>query len=173
MASQTAAKAMNVDSEKQMNHEGVVETKLQDLINEDGTINLPVNMSWIARNLNFTHIEEEVVKIFKVSGRDVNGSISAADSGHVMTNCGEKVIFWPVMNERMSMLIWGVGDMPAGRLEQGVTTPAKQPFSCQRTRPRFWSLCCVNTSGGDASHHTKCFFKLAVVMVFLSDTCFL
>merc|ERR1712146_835142 len=56
-----------------------------------GTIDFPEFLSLMARRMKDTDAEEELVEAFKVSDRDGNGLISAAELRHVMTNLGEKL----------------------------------------------------------------------------------
>ncbi len=45
----------------------------------------------MARKMKDTDSEEEIKEAFKVFDKDGNGSISAAELRHVMTNLGEKL----------------------------------------------------------------------------------
>merc|ERR1711869_45559 len=48
-------------------------------------------LSLMARKMQDTDTEEELIEAFKVFDRDGNGFISAAELRHVMTNFGEKL----------------------------------------------------------------------------------
>jgi calmodulin len=88
---------------------------LQDIINEvdpngDGTVDFPSFLTIMARkmkdqvkfcsvlhsrtNLTFfgeQDTEEDIIEAFRVFDKDGNGTISAAELRHVMTNLGEKL----------------------------------------------------------------------------------
>ena len=57
----------------------------------NGTIDFPDFLSLIARKMEDTDTEEELVEAFKMFDRDGNGFISTAELRHVMTNLGEKL----------------------------------------------------------------------------------
>nr|CAA66148.1 CaMF [Fagus sylvatica] len=66
------------------------------LINEvdrdgNGTIDFPEFLNLMARKMKDTDSEEELKEAFRVSTKDQNGFISAAELRHVMTNLGEKL----------------------------------------------------------------------------------
>ena len=70
------------------------EAELKDMINEvdadgNGTIDFPEFCTLMARKMKDTDSEE--LKEASVFDKDGNGFISAAESGHIMTNLGEKL----------------------------------------------------------------------------------
>ena len=69
------------------------EAELQDMINEfdadgNGTIDFPEFLTMMARKMRGTDSEEDIKEAFKVSDKDGNGFINAAELRHVMTNLG-------------------------------------------------------------------------------------
>ena len=72
------------------------EAELQDMVNEvdadgSGTIEFPEFLNLMAKKMQDTDSEDELVEAFKVFDKDGNGFISAAELRHVMTNLGEKL----------------------------------------------------------------------------------
>ena len=57
----------------------------------NGTIDFPEFLTMMAKKMKDSDSEEELREAFKVFDRDGNGSISAAELRHVMTNLGEKL----------------------------------------------------------------------------------
>ena len=57
----------------------------------NGTIDFPEFLNLMARKMKDTDSEEELHEAFKVFDKDGNGTISAAELRHVMTNLGEKL----------------------------------------------------------------------------------
>jgi calmodulin len=101
----------------QISGKNPTEAELQDIINEvdpngDGTVDFPSFLTIMARKmkdqvifrqltLNKTRslttivlsqdTEEDIIEAFRVFDKDGNGTISAAELRHVMTNLGEKL----------------------------------------------------------------------------------
>lgn len=72
------------------------EAELQDIINEvdpngDGTVDFPSFLTIMARKMKDQDTEEDIIEAFRVFDKDGNGTISAAELRHVMTNLGEKL----------------------------------------------------------------------------------
>ncbi|KAK9913353.1 hypothetical protein M0R45_037171 [Rubus argutus] len=72
------------------------ESELHDMIVEvdadgNGTIDFPEFLNLMARKMRDTESEEELKEAFRVFDKDQNGSISADELRHVMTNLGEKL----------------------------------------------------------------------------------
>ena len=90
------------------------EAELQDIINEvdpngDGTVDFPSFLTIMARKMKdqvnhylydwfmvydkfgIQDTEEDIIEAFRVFDKDGNGTISAAELRHVMTNLGEKL----------------------------------------------------------------------------------
>ncbi|XP_021566046.1 calmodulin-like [Carlito syrichta] len=72
------------------------EAELQDMIKEvdangNGTTDFPEVLTMMARKMKDTDSEEEIREAFRVSDKDGNGYISAAELRHIMTNLGEKL----------------------------------------------------------------------------------
>jgi len=72
------------------------EAELSDIINEvdpngDGTVDFPSFLTIMARKMKDQDTEEDIIEAFRVFDKDGNGTISAAELRHVMTNLGEKL----------------------------------------------------------------------------------
>eukprot|EP00961_Rhodomonas_salina_P238263 3220491-Rhodomonas_salina.2 len=72
------------------------EAELQDIINEvdpngDGTVDFPSFLTIMARKMKDQDTEDDIIEAFRVFDKDGNGTISAAELRHVMTNLGEKL----------------------------------------------------------------------------------
>ena len=72
------------------------EAELAQMIEEvdcdkNGTIDFPEFLTMMARKMKEVDGEEEIKEAFKVFDKDGNGTISAAELRHVMTNLGEKL----------------------------------------------------------------------------------
>ena len=59
--------------------------------NGDGTVDFPAFLTIMARKMRDVDTEEDIVEAFRVFDKDGNGTISAAELRHVMTNLGEKL----------------------------------------------------------------------------------
>eukprot|EP00854_Cymbomonas_tetramitiformis_P005227 gene5227-6357_t len=72
------------------------EKELEDMINEvdgdhSGTIDFPEFLCLMAKKLQDACSEDELIDAFNAFDESQNGSLSAADLRHVMTNIGEKL----------------------------------------------------------------------------------
>ena len=72
------------------------EAELAQMIEEvdcdkNGTIDFPEFLTMMARKMKEVDGEEEIKEAFRVFDKDGNGTISAAELRHVMTNLGEKL----------------------------------------------------------------------------------
>ncbi|XP_063428902.1 calmodulin-like [Mytilus trossulus] len=72
------------------------EAELQDMVNEvdadgNGTIDFPDFLTMMAQKITDTDSEEEFREAFRVFDKEDNGSISAAELRHVMTNLSGKL----------------------------------------------------------------------------------
>ncbi|KAK2148466.1 hypothetical protein LSH36_496g00003 [Paralvinella palmiformis] len=56
-----------------------------------GTIEFPEFLNLMAKKFVQDHLESDIREAFKIFDRDGNGTISAAELRHVMTNLGEKL----------------------------------------------------------------------------------
>ena len=83
-------------SDKAAHTKELENAELQDMVNEvdadgSGTIEFPEFLNLMAKKMQDTDSEDELVEAFKVFDKDGNGFISAAELRHVMTNLGEKL----------------------------------------------------------------------------------